>query len=526
MVYLFYLLAGSIEGVRILNDVFFLVSVIVMFYLAKEVLGGLLGAFIASGFYGVFMNVPALEGMFALPASMAVPFIVVSFYFGLIYWRKGQRMFLLLTGIFFAVAELIYLRETPFILVVMFMIFKKNLSLKQGVTNIAKDIGFLVVGAFVPLSVLVFYFASRGLVGNLVSGVLTPVHLLLEPRVFPFVWALLTIFESLPLLTFSLGGIRVALSRRAKYDVLLVFMLVLGYALDSVSFFGHYLLNIVVPSALLSAIFVPRFVGVVSRAVKSDRVRLRELFMISVLLLSFPVSIYFQSQRYPTGSIQTGFFFWGVSPLGSYENQTMLANFLRDNTGPGEQVLVHGWMPELYYLSGIQAPSPNLNTYQVGYTISRAEYQLLLDMVIQQKFKYVVLANWANWDTDSIAIAARVHYREIDRFGRAMLYERQNLSQFVKDSSFEDISNWVVADPGCATYTTAYAHSGNGSTIISQSGSILSNPVYQDVPVKGSSEYRLSAWSLNYLRNDFWFGIDETDTDGKLRGTHKTVGRI
>jgi hypothetical protein len=432
MVYFLYLLAGSLEGVRILNDIFFLISVVLVFYLAKEMSGGLLGAFVASVFYGIFMNVPALEGMFALPASLAVPFIVACLYSGLIYWRNGWRVFLVLAGIFVSIAGLIYIREASFILILMFIILKRGLSLKQGAINIAKDLGLLLISVLVPLLPFVFYFATYGPVDTFISGVLRSINssVIGEPFIFPSAWTMLTILESLPLLIFSVGGIVMAMSKRSKYDVLLIFMLVLNYAVDLFSGrnFGHYWLNIVVPSALLSAIFVCDFMRINRQAVRSNVARLApNLFVISMLLLSFPVSVYFQSQQYPNGSIQSDSIFWAISPLGSYQNQTLLANFLRDNTSQGEQVLVHGWMPEIYYLSGIQAPSPDLNTYYVGVTIPEAEYQLLLNMVIQQKFKYIVLADWANWDKDSIAITTRVYYREINRIGHCILYERQSL---------------------------------------------------------------------------------------------------
>jgi hypothetical protein len=521
MVYLFYILF-SLDGVRILNDVFFLISVVVMFFLAKEVSGGLLGAFIGSAFYGIFMSVPALEGIFALPASLAVPSILISLYSGLIYWRNGQRAFLLLAGILVSIAGLTYAREASFVFILIFIIVSRALRLKQGVTNVAKEIGFLAAGMLLPLLAFVFYFAYYGLAGALVSGVLRPIYSQRVVQAFPFGWVILTLLESLPLFIFSIGGFVVAVFRHSKYDVLLVFMFVLSYALDSFSFFGHYLLNIVIPSALLSAVFIPilaRTIGQASRSGKARRIP--KLFVISVLLLSFSISGYFQILRYPNGSIQIDSLFWAISPLGSYQNQTMLATFLRNHTNQSEQVLVHGWMPEIYYLSGIQAPNPDLDTYDVGVTIPLKEYQTLLNLTIQQKFKYVVLADWAGWDRDAIAIAARVYYREIDRIGRVELFERQALYQSIKDSSFENMSNWVITDPAYATYTTAHAHSGNRSIAIIQSGHLLSNLVYQDIPAKGNTQYTLSAWGLNCFRNDIWFSIDEIDANGEpLRHTN------
>lgn len=530
IVYLFYFLSGSLDGVRILNDALFLISVVVMFFLAKEVSGGLLGGFIGSTFYAIFMNTPGLEGMFALPASFAVPFVAASLYAGLIYWRNGRGVFLLSAGVLVSVAGLMYLKEASFVFILIFIILYRASKLKQDrsilmdLTSIAKNIGLLAAGVLLPLLAFVSYFAYKGLAGALVSGVLRPISSQGAAQAFPFVWAIITLLESLPLFLFSAGGFVVAVFRRSKYDVLLVFMLVLNYTLDSFTLFGHYLLNIVIPSALLSAVFIPILARTIGQAAKSDKARLiPKLFVVSILLSSFLVSFYFQSQRYPNGSMQSDSLFWVISPLGSYQNQTMLASFLRNNVSPDEQVLVHGWMPEIYYLSGIQAPNPNLDTYHVGATISSEDYQTLLDMTTQQRFKYIVLADWDNWDKDAIAIAARVYYREINTIGQCELLERQNLYQLINDSSFENMSNWIITSPSYANYTTAYAHSGNRSIAIIQSGNMLSNIVYQDAPAKGNTQYTLSAWGLNCPRNDIWFSIDEIDVQGKLL-RHTDVG--
>jgi hypothetical protein len=520
MVYFIYLLAGSLEGVRILNDILFFISVILMFYLAEELLGGLWEGFVGSALYVFFMNVPALEGMYALPASMAIPFIVAGSYSGLVYWRRGKKYILVLAGVLVSVAGLLYAREFSFMLILVFIIRQRMLPERSWI-EIMRNAGFLLTGTLVPFLPFVFYYAGYGRICTLVPNILRPLYYFFQIGINPPLWVLLTILEILPLAILSVIGAIITITRELRYRGLLMLMLILACIINifTLKFFGHYWLNTVVPSALLATVAISALVRANHRTAKSNALHLApktRTLAISLLVLSSSISFYIQIQQLPIGSIQWGPAQMVYSPFGSYQNQTLLATFLRDNTNNNDQILVHGWMPEVYYLSGIEAPTPNLNTVLVGVTIPKAEYQGLLNMIVQQKFKYIVLANWANWDIDSIATITRAYYNRIDRIGYCELYEPQRLCPLLQNPSFEDTSNWVITNPTYATYTSTCAHTGNRSIAVIQSSNVQFCAVYQDIPVKGNTEYILSAWSINSLRNDFWFSIREVNSDGEL----------
>jgi uncharacterized membrane protein len=536
LVYTFYLLAGSLENVRILNDFLFFVSVIVLFYLAKELLDGQIEALVATALYAIFMNVPALEGQFALPASMAIPLIVMSFHFGAVYWRSEKRRFLPIAGVLVSIGGLLYAREFSFLIILVFMILERELSPKDGWTKIAMNanlrsilmnVSFLLIGTLILPLAFVLYYAGHGHVDMLVSGLLRPLYGNLGLGgfpAFPISWAILTLLEILPLLVLSVIGAIIAFRKKSRNGILLIFMFALALVVNTLvhRYFGHYWLNLVVPSALLASpaiITLARTIRQRSHSLGENSTvskRVIVSFVISILVFSSFVSGYLQTQQYPTGSIFSGYFEMVYSPFGSYENQTMLSTLLRSNTKQGEQVLAHGWMPEVYYLSGIRAPSPYLATFYVGSTIPETEYQRLQYMVVQQEFKYVVLAHWANWDTDSIAALTRAYYDKIGRVGYCELYERQAFYPLLKNPGFEDSSDWIVTNSTYAAYARAYAHSGNRSLAITQDGDFQSNLVYQEVPVKGNAEYVLSAWGMNAPRNDIWFSIAEIDINGEL----------
>ena len=536
MVYFLYLVGGSLENVRILNDLLFFVSVIVVFYLAKELLDVESEAFVAAALYAIFMSVPALEGQFALPASMAVPLIVASFYFGVVYWRNEKKRFLMIAGIFASAGGLLYAREFSFLIILMFMILERGLSLKVGWSKITMNarirpimmgVLFLMFGTIIlPLS-FALYYASYGRIDALVSGLLRPLHVsydLVGLPPFPISWAIITILEISPLLIFSLIGVIIAIRRKSRNGILLTFMFALAFVVNFLvhRYFGHYWLNLVVPSVLLASPVITALTRTIRQRTHFLRPKnnvshyVRTSFAISLLMLSSFISGYMQVQQYPTGSISSGYFEMVYSPFGSYQNQTLLATFLRNNTSQDDQILAHGWMPEVYYLSGIRAPSPYLATFYVGSSIPEAEYQRLQYMVVQQEFKYVVLSHWANWDTDSIAALTRAYYDEIGRVGYCELYARQALYPFLKNPGFEDLSDWIITNTTYAAYARACAHSGNQSLAVTQDNDFQSNLVYQEVPVKGNAEYVLSAWGINAPRNDIWLSIAEIDINGAL----------
>jgi hypothetical protein len=522
LVYFVYLVAGNLINVRLFNDTAFFVSVIVMFYLAKKLLGGLFEAVIASLMYAILMNIPALEGMFALPASMAIPFVVGSFYVGLAYWQSEREHLLILAGILTSIAGMFYLRELSFLLILIFIILQVAKSERKWAQTF-KRTGLLLSGALLPFLPFAVYYTDFGRINALFQGVLSPLY---YPRVInvvtnPLPWVLVFVVEILPFVILAVIGIVISVRRRLQYRTLLMLMLALNVIIDIFifKFFGHYWLNAVTPSVLFGAVSISALVKAGPQSTKKNvrnLVSIARVLAISFLILVFLVSFYFQVQQYPTGSIQLGSFEMQYSPFGSYENQTKVATFLRDNVGENDQILVHGWMPEIYYLSGIEAPSPDLNTVDVGVTISDAEYQRLQNMVVQQEFKYIVLAHWDGWDTDSIATLTEAYYEKIDTIGYCELFQRQQLYPVLNNSGFEDSSSWVIGDSAVAAYNTAFAHSGNRSISITQSSNLQLYAVWQNVPAKGNTEYVLSAWGLNVPQNDIWFAIGETDSNGKL----------
>src|SRR3989475_12924248 len=71
------LVGNTILGIRILNDILFLLSIIVVYRLGSRWWGRSAG--VAAGFfYVVFLCLPALEGPLAMSESLLTPFLLLS----------------------------------------------------------------------------------------------------------------------------------------------------------------------------------------------------------------------------------------------------------------------------------------------------------------------------------------------------------------------------------------------------------------------------------------------------------------
>jgi hypothetical protein len=106
-----------------------------------------------------------------------------------------------------------------------------------------------------------------------------------------------------------------------------------------------------------------------------------------------------------------------------------IVDFLKTLDLKDGDVLMDGWLPQLYWLSGLEAPSKYICTIREWATIPTEEYEALVNKVKERNFKYVILTTvptpFTGLDSlDPIAQSTITNYFYVKSIGMALIYSK------------------------------------------------------------------------------------------------------
>src|SRR3989475_6084582 len=162
------LIGNTILGIRILNDILFLLSIFVVYRLGSRWWGRSAG--VAAGFFYVFfMCLPALEGPLAMSESLLTPFLVFSLWAFQRFVDSRRDLWLAISVLAASLATLTKLSAGFGLLLLLFLVVdasrKEHRSAPSGrslAASLARRLGLLVGVAAVPAAPRVGYPPARG----------------------------------------------------------------------------------------------------------------------------------------------------------------------------------------------------------------------------------------------------------------------------------------------------------------------------------------------------------------------------
>jgi len=429
------LFGNTIIPIRIFNNILFLVSIIILYLIAKNWYGKKVAIFSAF-VYGIFMNVPIFEGQLALSESLSVPFVIFAVYFCNQFTNSNVRKNLLISGLLISASVLIlHIQVVGIIILLLMVLFSKKTS-SNGVAqhNFRKDkiieISILAIGISIPILIAISYFWSHAALDDLVECLYYRLFTayLVHPDV-TFGYKFLIIIEGLPLWLLSIFGCGKCILRSNKNDrFLMIWMLLfLGVAVIP-PHFGHHYSLVIAPASILSGIALSSVLANIKlksirKFSRSYREYVPNLFMIIIVILSFVPSIVLQAKQYPNYNIDWSFIRWSYADMPSYDQQIELANFLKSHA-PNEQILVHGWDPQTYWLSGHRAPSIHVYTADMGLDIPEEEFNEIVERIKRGEFKYIVI--FPAHGQDLITNFTYQKYFYVKKIGNAEIFSKYN----------------------------------------------------------------------------------------------------
>lgn len=421
LLYFLYASVNSIFGssiiyMRLLNDLLFIISIAMIYTLARDWYGKTAG--VASAiFYGIFMNAPIYEGQLALSESIALPLLVGSIYFWSSYLKLNNKKFLLFSGLFFSLSFLT--RQSiglmlPVLLIMLIFFSKKteiNLNKNQA-RDILSNLSAFFLGIAIPLMITSLYFHLNGaLLAFLNNAIVKPFEYFKGSYIppngesvslfltyIPLSLFFVIIVQGLPLWVSGFLGASIAAIRRTIYDkVVLLWLVIFCFIISRPPSFGHYYQQIIPPMSLLAGTFISQILnGINIRRIKSifktknfSVAEAATIAVIALLLITSIPAAYMQSIQFPNYNIKWEFVEWRFADGQSLENQTHLAEYLRMNTPRNSKILVHGSAAEIYWLSGFEAPAFPWSSPPA--MISESEYQTLVHLVQNSSIDHVVL---------------------------------------------------------------------------------------------------------------------------------------
>jgi len=432
------LFGNTILPVRIFNSVLFFLSV-ASFYLLVNNWYGRNTALFATLVYVFFLNAPAFWGPYAVAIHLSMPFTIFSVLLCNKYIEKGETVFLILSGIFLSIAGLVRLNSfiIGFVLLAILTLSvweNSTKSLERFLAELGKKILILLVGVLIPLLYVVSYFWVTGTFDKLFYNVLIRPIFVASPRLRswnpPFGWQFLGLVEGLPILVFAILGYLSCffiLKRQNIYVMTwLLAPLFLLYALEQRD--PPHFSTIAPAASILSAIALSlslegfRPIKRANNSLTVDTHRIKGVFILTIFILSLLVSIYFQAQQFPSGTIHWEFINWDYSMVGNYDKVIELTTYLKSLSIKDGELLVQYWLPYVYWLTGVKAPSIHLDTYSRGRGIPLEEYERLFTEVRERKIPYVIVISKIPKGADPITDFVRENYFPLKSIGGVDIY--------------------------------------------------------------------------------------------------------
>ncbi len=369
------LFGNSIEPIRIMNNLLFFISIVFLYVLIKKLYGEKTALF-SSMFYGIAMNVPALEAHLAMSESFMIPLIIIAAYFFLKFREENRIGWLLLSSLFMCLVAMIRLSGLMGLITLLLWILIFNKRKKK------KSKFILVVLAPVLLifsSLLGFFFIKGGLLSDIID---TFVYLYIRPQIskgiynyMPWEHYLLIFSEVLFLLIPAIIGIVILFRHKAKKKFILVWLVCFLIVTLIPPAFGHYFIQIIPPLAVLAAI------GTI-QVIEQRKNKTISLIVILVIIISFGISGFMMTKHVPDMNVKYGSIEVYYSEFKSRAQQEKLVDYIKSNTNENDSILVFSWSPFVYWLT---EKHPPFN----GTAILKED--MILNMVSDKNVKYIII---------------------------------------------------------------------------------------------------------------------------------------
>jgi 4-amino-4-deoxy-L-arabinose transferase-like glycosyltransferase len=436
LAYLMYMgftfLGNTVVPVRILNDVLFFISVIAFYSLVKKWYGERI-SLVASFLYVFFLDAPALWGPFATSIYLSMPFTIFSLLACAKYVETSRIPFLIGSGIFLSIAGLIRLNcfvvFIPLLAILILGKEKRPISPRRFLDSLAADILVLLFSISLPLLVVVMSFWAVGSLDRMIYNVLVRVVVedipILIGQNVPSQWLFLGLMEALPLMVFAILGCLACIFVRRRSNIFAISWLLVQVPLFALGPHDFYHLAVIVPAGAILSAFVLCLsfekLHDLKPAIRFSRIpsyRLYRILLSTILILLFIPSIYFQALQFPSGNTYLD----SYSPVGSYDQTVTLAANLKSLNVKNGEVLTQYWLPYVYWLTGINAPSIYLDTYDRGSGIPLEDYEQLFAEVKDKRIPYVIVVSWVAKEADPITDLVRNEYFPLKSIGDVDVY--------------------------------------------------------------------------------------------------------
>ncbi|HML03702.1 MAG TPA: glycosyltransferase family 39 protein [Candidatus Bathyarchaeia archaeon] len=441
---------NTIIPIRLMNDVLFLLSIVVLYLFVKDWFGRKVGL-ISALFYGVFMNAPAFEAQMVMVESASIPFVIFSIYFCNKFLKSKRRIALFISG--FMASAAFFIMQSQFIIIVFLLIMlifsrdpsKRSLETRlHFVKGLVINMLSLVAGAILLFAVFFIYFWNQGILSSFIRNYFLfylPGNLYLSTAnalsgIQLFGIQFLTIFEGLPLWLFAIFGAIVCLYQKKYYAKSGIFALTLTLLLFLAASippnFSHHYAILIAPASILASVAVCS----ISTFPKGNTKNIAGVLLIALLIISFVPAFFLSAYQYPDSNMNWEFISWSASgdiAMTNYNQQLKVANFLNANTPKGNEILVwSNWgAATIYWLSGHNFTSEYVSVRNpVNENIPSEEYQRIVNMVNDGDFDYIVLF-WPNLTglqgvNDSIVDITLNKYSYVESIDGANIFSKYN----------------------------------------------------------------------------------------------------
>lgn len=484
--YLIYLVPSQLFGnsvipERMINDVLFIVSIVILYLIAKEWFNertALVSAFL----YGLFMNAPIFETQLAIPSSLSISFIVGSVYSFSTYLRNGRRVALFASGLLMSVSSLILQYQAVGIILLLVMLIyskykasKKSNYLRRFFTrNFWSSFSILAAGIILPVLAVVIYLSFYGAVASFIQATvirfLGPGYIG-EPDVYSSV-ILLIFLEAAPLWLFSIVGFALCFLEKKGYGIFLIAWTIcfLVIALPP-AHFGRHFSQLIPQASLLSGVAITLVSKESGARFKSFKKNLRAkslrngtdgaetkataILLMVTMVMTFIPAIYFQSTQYPN----TNFSFFNQTQYYTFANnwneQQEIVQYIDLHARNGS-VLIHGWEAELYWMSGSLAPGMRWTSSYLSPVpdITNDEYEKILSSVKASNFDVIILMT--GFLPDEIMRVVPEEYFFVKNVGLYAIYGKYDAEGYSTEYNFGSNLPQALQEYSLANGTRGY----------------------------------------------------------------------
>ncbi|MBC8501293.1 MAG: glycosyltransferase family 39 protein [DPANN group archaeon] len=364
------LLGNNIYSARIVNNILFLLSILILFQTTKKLYNKktALWSLIA---YIFFMNIPFYEGQLAMAESFLVYFIIFSFYFIIKYLETKNNWFLIISGISFFIAITIKQSAMVWIIPSLYLLLKEKKNRTKNVLLFLSPtiiLGFIIIAFYLAQNIFHYlrFFLFDFLIlrynkGGFYRYVELDYWFFIISQGF-IMWTLVTIWITNTIKKFK--------EKKVLKKDTLIFLWFISFFITTLipPSFGHYFLMVVPPASIMAG------------SILSKNIKNKKFYAIIIIILA--ISIISQSIQWKDFPINKGNINIPYSGFDSKQEQKETINFLKHNLNENETFIAFGWSPEIYWLTKREPPGISVFDFQ--------EY-LFIRKTSNEKVKYILI---------------------------------------------------------------------------------------------------------------------------------------